>query len=160
MSASYVFHSGSESDTRRFGEQLAGALPDGSVVGLSGPLGAGKTRLVQGIAAASGVNVSEVVSPTYVVLHEYHGRRPIFHFDLYRLKDDDEFLELGAEEYFEQPGISLLEWADRFEQCLPGDRLDVHMAVVSSTDREIRLTAHGTNYEAVIEYLCHPSSGG
>ena len=158
MNSSYLFRSGSERDTQLLGDRLASALPDGSVVGLIGPLGAGKTRLVQSIAAASGVDVREVVSPTYVVLHEYHGHRPIFHFDLYRLKDDDEFLELGPEEYFEQPGVSLLEWSDRFERCLPTDRLDIEIAVVAVDKREFYLTARGPRYEYVIEQLRRESS--
>ena len=94
------------------------------VIALTGPLGAGKTRLVQAVAVASGVDRREVVSPTFVLVHEYHGSRPIYHLDAYRLRDDDEFLELGADEYFGPPNLVFIEWADRVRRCLPPERID------------------------------------
>src|SRR5579871_5394859 len=97
----FVFHAADEAATARLGRALADALPAASVVALIGPLGAGKTRLVQAIAAAAGVKDQEVVSPTFVLIHEYRGRVPIYHFDAYRLRDEDEFLQLGPQEYFD-----------------------------------------------------------
>ena len=85
MGSAITFHANNEADTGRLGEILAGVLPAGTVVGLVGPLGAGKTRLVQAVAAASGVDVRDVVSPTFVMIREYSGRRPVFHFDAYRI---------------------------------------------------------------------------
>ena len=108
-----------EGDTERLGRALAAVLAEGGVVGLIGPLGAGKTRLVQGIAAALGVDRRDVVSPTFVLVHEYRGGRPIYHLDTYRLRDSDEFLQLGVEEYFAPPNVVFVEWADRFPECLP-----------------------------------------
>ena len=91
-----------EQDTERLGAALADVLPPGTVVALIGTLGAGKTRLVQAVATALGVPAGGVTSPTFVLVNEYRqGRVPVFHFDTYRLKDDDEFLALGPEEYFE-----------------------------------------------------------
>src|SRR5262245_31589984 len=106
-----VFDVGSESMTASVAEALAVVLPDRITIGLIGPLGAGKTRFVQALATAGGVEPGTVSSPTFVLIHEYHGRVPIFHFDAYRLKSDAEFLALGAEEYFSQHGWSIVEWA-------------------------------------------------
>src|SRR5688500_870189 len=89
----------SEADTERLGRRLGELLPAGAVVALDGPLGAGKTRLVQGLAAARGHDPLAVVSPTFTLVQEYRGERPVYHFDVYRLRDDDEFLNLGPDEY-------------------------------------------------------------
>jgi tRNA threonylcarbamoyladenosine biosynthesis protein TsaE len=149
----FTFVAESESDTDRLGRALAEVLPDGSVVALIGTLGAGKTRLVQALAAGSGVNPAIVVSPTFVLVHEYAGRRPIYHFDAYRLKDDDEFLALGPEEYFEGRGIALVEWADRVERCLPAERLEIRIAVTGETRREFSVRAKGQSYESMTAAL-------
>src|SRR5437899_12146513 len=102
--------------TTAFGRRLAELLFPGSVIALVGPLGAGKTHLVRAVAEGLGVADSRVVSsPTFVLIQEYTGRLPIYHFDAYRLKHSGEFLELGAHEYFEGKGVCLVEWADRVE---------------------------------------------
>jgi tRNA threonylcarbamoyladenosine biosynthesis protein TsaE len=149
----WEFVAASEDETRRLGAALAGVLPDGAVVALVGTLGAGKTRLVQAIAAASGVDPTTVASPTFVLIHEYHGRRPIYHFDAYRLQDDDEFLALGPEEYFAGGGLSLVEWADRVERCLPAERLVVHIQIESPTARSFQFTAAGPAIELALDAL-------
>jgi len=149
----FALHLPDESATARLGAALAAALPAGSVVALIGTLGAGKTRLVQGIATALGVDPADVLSPTYVIVHEYRGERPIYHFDAYRLKDDDEFLELGPEEYFASDGITLIEWADRVQRCLPRERLEVRIEVTGATEREVALMWHGAKYDEVIRSI-------
>ena len=90
-----------EQDTERLGAALADVLPPQTVVALIGTLGAGKTRLVQAVATALGVPAGSVTSPTFVLVNEYRqGRLPVFHFDTYRLKDDDEFLRARAGRIF------------------------------------------------------------
>ncbi|MHB1035892.1 MAG: tRNA (adenosine(37)-N6)-threonylcarbamoyltransferase complex ATPase subunit type 1 TsaE [Pirellulales bacterium] len=149
----FVFDAADEAATDALGAALAGLLPDGAVVALCGTLGAGKTRLVQAIAAASGVDRRDVVSPTFVLAQEYRGRRPVYHLDAYRLRDEDEFLALGPDEYFDGNGISLVEWADRVERCLPRERIEVHIEVTGPTSRRFEITATGVRYAAVIERL-------
>ena len=149
----YRFLAKSESDTRRLGAALAQTLPAGTTVALIGTLGAGKTRLVQALAAACGVPPETVVSPTFVLCQEYHGRRTLYHMDAYRLKDDDEFLQLGPEEYFESDGITLIEWADRVIDCLPPQRLEIHIEVVGHAERQFRLVAVGQEAEGIISAL-------
>ena len=148
-----VYWSESEADTEALGQALAAALPDGSVVALNGPLGAGKTRLVQALAEANGVDRRDCVSPTFVLVHEYRGRRPIYHFDVYRLRDDDEFLELGPEEYFDRPGISLIEWAQRVQRCLPHQRLEIAIEPTGPTSRRFQIEAVGPRYAEVVAML-------
>ena len=149
----YVFLAHDESDTRRLGAALAQALPAGTTVALIGTLGAGKTRLVQALAAACGVPPETVVSPTFVLCQEYHGRRTLYHLDAYRLKDDDEFLQLGPEEYFESDGITLIEWAARIIDCLPPQRLEIQIEVVGDTKRQFRLVAIGRQLRPVLRDL-------
>lgn len=115
-------------ETDALGRAVERVLEDGCVISLLGTLGAGKTRFVQAVASAGGVPEEDVTSPTFVLIQEYKsGRRPIFHFDAYRLKDDDEFLELGPEEYFDGGGLTFIEWADRVERCLPRDYVEIHI---------------------------------
>src|SRR3954469_24957134 len=140
----FTFISNNERDTERLGAALASVLPPGTVVALIGPLGAGKTRLVQAVATSFGVPPGRVTSPTFVLVNEYTGGRlPVYHFDTYRLKDDDEFLNLGPEEYFDSGGITFIEWADRVAALLPADRLEITIEVTSETTR--RFTAKGTS---------------
>src|SRR5271156_3088534 len=116
-----VIDAANEAATTALGHALARTLPPGTTVALCGTLGAGKTRLVQAIAEALGVSRRDVVSPTFVLVQEYYGQRTIYHIDAYRLRDDDEFQQLGPDEFFESDGLVLIEWADRIEQSLPRD---------------------------------------
>jgi len=144
----------SENATDQLGHLLADTLPDGTVIALIGTLGAGKTRLVQGVASAVGIPADNVTSPTFVLVNEYtEGRRPIYHFDTYRLHDEDEFLELGPEEYFDRNGLTFVEWADRVERCLPLDYLKVQIEVLSENKREFIITASSTAAEELVEQL-------
>lgn len=111
-----------EEETREFGLELAGHLEPGDVLALIGELGTGKTALARYIAEGIGISRS-IVSPTFGIVKEYtQGRIPLFHFDVYRLADSDEFIEIGGEEYFyEKNGVSIIEWADIVEDILPED---------------------------------------
>ncbi len=151
--AQLIFDARDESDTERLGRALAECLPPGAVVALCGELGAGKTRLVQAVAAACGVDRREVVSPTFVLVHEYTGDRPIYHLDAYRLRDADEFVQLGVNEYFCPPSLVLVEWADRVIECLPSDRLEITIGVGQGTRRTFEVRAHGREYDVVVERL-------
>ena len=150
---SFVFQADSLADTAALGAALAEALPDGAMISLIGTLGAGKTQLVQAIAATHGVDRESVTSPTFVLVNEYPGRRPIYHFDAYRIKDDDEFLALGPEEYFDSDGLTFVEWADRVPACLPSERLEIRIEVLGDTARRFTIAAIGSRYEPVLERL-------
>jgi len=150
---SFVYLSADESRTDALGAALAKALPNNTVVALYGTLGAGKTRLVQAIAEACGVDRRDVTSPTFVLAQEYHAQRAIYHLDAYRLNTPGEFLDLGAEEYFRSGGLVLIEWADRVESCLPPDRIEIRIEVEGDTVRRFGIVGRGPRCSAAIELL-------
>ena len=149
----FTFDAGDEAATDALGAALAEVLPDGTTVALCGTLGAGKTRLVQAIAAAAGIDHREVVSPTFVLIQEYHGRRTVYHLDAYRVRDEDEFLELGPEEYFESDGLTLVEWADRVAACLPHDRIEIHIEVTGTDSRRFEIVGLGDRSRRTVRRL-------
>ena len=106
----------SEEETLAVARKFAEDLCPGDVVCLEGDLGAGKTSFVKGIASYFGIQEEAVSSPTFVYLQHYG---PIAHFDLYRLKNEEEFLALGLEEYFVPPYISCVEWPNILKRVLP-----------------------------------------
>jgi tRNA threonylcarbamoyladenosine biosynthesis protein TsaE len=143
----------SETETLRLGRVLAQHLPAGATVCLMGTLGAGKTRLVQAVAAAYGIERDRVVSPTFTLCNEYRGAPGISHWDLYRVADEDELMELGIEEYFASPDLTFVEWADRFPDSLPPERYEVELAVTGPSSRDVQIRAYGPVYEATLERL-------
>jgi tRNA threonylcarbamoyladenosine biosynthesis protein TsaE len=148
---SFTFTAHSEVDTERLGQALAAALPGGTVVALIGTLGAGKTRLVQAFAAAHGIPRDAATSPTFVLVNEYRGRLPIYHIDAYRLRDEDEFIELGSEEYFESAGVTFIEWADRVANCLPAEHLEILCEAVGENSRRFTLRPTTENLSPLVE---------
>jgi tRNA threonylcarbamoyladenosine biosynthesis protein TsaE len=153
MHREFVFDASDEAATVALGKALAECLPPRAVVALVGTLGAGKTRLVQAIAEAVGVDPRVVISPTFVLIHEYHGRLPIYHFDAYRLRDEDEFLQLGPEEYFDREGWTFIEWADRVENCLPRERLEIRIEPTGPSSRRFQIISIGEQYLPVVQEL-------
>jgi tRNA threonylcarbamoyladenosine biosynthesis protein TsaE len=129
----------SEEATDRLGAALARVLPRNAVVGLVGPLGAGKTRLARAIAAGLGIDPESVSSPTYVLIHEYEGERPVYHFDAYRLDGLRSFAALGVEEYWEAGGVCLVEWADRVADLLPESTLWIEIEPTGPASRRVLL---------------------
>ena len=145
----------SEAETQQLGRELGEAAQPGLVVALVGNLGAGKTRFVQ--AAAEGLDIPReaVNSPTFVLIHEYEGRLPVYHFDTYRLSDIDEFLELGADEYMCGDGVCFIEWADRMAEVLPQDRLSITFEITGELTRRVTLAAGGRVSQSVLNKLNH-----
>jgi tRNA threonylcarbamoyladenosine biosynthesis protein TsaE len=131
-----------EQATMQLGQWLASLLKAGDVVALYGELGAGKTCLVRGLARGLAIAEGQVASPSYSLINEYPGPLPLFHLDCYRLHLDEEIEELGLEEYFDGPGITVIEWAERIKD-LPEDRLDIVFTILDETGRHIRISAYG-----------------
>lgn len=109
--------SSSPEETMKIGSSLGSALRAGDVIAMIGELGAGKTTLIKGICQGAGVT-SLVTSPTFVLLHCYKGRIPIYHLDLYRLQGERDLNDLGIEEYLGGEGALLVEWGEKIEQWL------------------------------------------
>jgi tRNA threonylcarbamoyladenosine biosynthesis protein TsaE len=128
----------SEDDTARLGQVIAELIEPGTVIGLVGPLGAGKTRLVRAIAEALGVDPEAISSPTFVLIQEYNGRLPVYHFDTYRLTSPAAFEDLGVADYWDS-GVSLVEWADRVAGLLPPEGWTIALEPVGPTARRARI---------------------
>jgi tRNA threonylcarbamoyl adenosine modification protein YjeE len=131
-----TFRTSSPAGTRKLGVEFARRLDAGDCVALIGPLGAGKTALVRGIAAGLGLADERMVSsPTFVLVQEYPCRVSVFHLDLYRLGDaSSELPELGVDEMLAQ-GVVLIEWADRAAESLPRPRWNVTIDIVGTRSR-------------------------
>jgi len=140
----WLFQAPDLAATERLGRAIAAAVGAGDVIGLRGGLGAGKTTLVRSIAVALGIDENLVSSPTFVLVKEYEGRLPVYHFDTYRLGDPDEFTAIGADELLFGDGVCLIEWADRVEDLLPTDRLTINANATGETSREFRCVCSGT----------------
>ncbi|MFO0908937.1 MAG: tRNA (adenosine(37)-N6)-threonylcarbamoyltransferase complex ATPase subunit type 1 TsaE [Isosphaeraceae bacterium] len=129
-----------ETETVALGRALAGLVRPGVVIGLSGPLGAGKTRLTRAIAEALGVDPEAISSPTFVLIHEYEGRLPVYHFDAYRLGGPKPFEALGATDYWDAGGVCLVEWAELVAEVLPADAWRLILTPTGPTARRVELT--------------------
>ncbi|MBR4692535.1 MAG: tRNA (adenosine(37)-N6)-threonylcarbamoyltransferase complex ATPase subunit type 1 TsaE [Oscillospiraceae bacterium] len=128
----------SEAETEALGERLAKCLRAGSVCALYGELGAGKTAFVRGMARGLGVEES-VTSPTFTIVNEYPGDPPLFHFDMYRLKNAEELYGIGWEDYLDREGVCVTEWSENVEEALPEDAVRVRIRRLSDTDRRIAI---------------------
>jgi tRNA threonylcarbamoyladenosine biosynthesis protein TsaE len=114
----------------RLAQSMLRHLPTPLVIGLVGTLGAGKTTLVQSIARAAGIDSADVTSPTFTLLQSHQGSLTLHHLDAYRVADEDEFLELGVEELFDDDASwTLVEWADRVRDVMPNEMLWVEMKI-------------------------------
>jgi len=128
---------GSAGETRALAAELARGLKGGEVISLSGPLGAGKTVFVQGLARGLGISEKEVRSPSFVILNEYPGRLPLFHFDFYRLRSAAELATVPFRERLAQKGVVVMEWPERAAGLLPAGLIRIEIRVLDRTRREI-----------------------
>jgi tRNA threonylcarbamoyladenosine biosynthesis protein TsaE len=143
----------SPAETESFGHAIGRLLRGGEVLALIGELGAGKTALVRGIVGGLGVPVTSVTSPTFMIVHEYQGRLPVIHIDLYRLQRPEETESIGLSDYFTDDVAVAIEWADRFPQLLPEDRLEVRLVHRTRTTRKARLEARGSRSRSLLAQL-------
>ena len=126
-----------ESETAAFGARLAEEIKPGTVIALTGDLGAGKTTLTKAIARGLGVTET-LTSPTFTIVQEYEsGRMPAYHFDVYRVHDEDEMFELGFDDYLHGKGVCLIEWAELVEDLLPEGTRWLKLEYGSSEDERI-----------------------
>ncbi len=125
--------SNSENETKLIGKKFASELKKGDVVVLTGDLGSGKTKFTEGVLQYFELD-NEISSPTFTIVNEYVNEKgTIYHFDVYRLEDEDEFYAIGGEEYF-QKGICLIEWGELIEKALPNRY--IHISFSRNLDEE------------------------
>ena len=149
----FDFKSNSEIDTKKFAQKLSSKLKIGDIVVLSGELGSGKTKFTEGILEYFNLQ-DEISSPTFTIVNEYHSNNlPIYHFDVYRLEDEDEFLAIGGEEYFDK-GVSIIEWGESIEEILPKDYIKISFErdLTNENKRIINIECNG-NTKSLLEEI-------
>ncbi len=152
--ARFNFLSRGKNETLKIGRKLAGYLQKGDIVCLFGNLGSGKTVLAKGIASGLGINQDKIISPTFVLIHQHtEAKLPFFHFDLYRLDNLKDILELGYEEYLYADGITVIEWADRLKTLMPSEYLKVELSWTAKNQRMLKFTALGRRYEELLDII-------
>ena len=138
-----VYISHSEAETEALGRRLAAVLAPGAVVALRGGLGMGKTAFTRGLARGLGCE-GRVTSPTFTIVNEYEGSGPpLFHFDMYRLRDAGELFDIGWEDYLERGGVCAVEWSERVEEALPEDAVAVSLARCPEDENWRAVTVEG-----------------
>lgn len=135
----------SPQETKDIARKFGRTLKKGDVVALIGELGSGKTCFTQGLMKGLGVKVNKITSPSFVLINEYKGRLPIYHFDIYRLNNIQEVVDLGYEEYFYGNGVTIIEWADKIEELLPKRCIRVNLKIVSENERKISIRGRDGN---------------
>lgn len=144
----YSFLSKSESDTINFAKKIASKLKKTDVIVLTGELGCGKTKFTEGFLSYYGLE-KEISSPTFTIVNEYNSKNElnIYHFDVYRLEDSEEFYAIGGEEYFEN-GICIIEWGEIIEDALPNDYIHITFKkdISNENQRLLQVETVGTKY--------------
>ncbi len=149
-----IWRTTSVSETLAVGRVIGERLIGGITIGLVGPLGAGKTQLVKGIAAGNGFDhPDQVTSPTYTLVHEYGGNLSLFHLDAYRLPKPSALDALGFDEMVRPETAVVVEWADRVEPIMPKDSLWIAMNPTGDTERLIEARADGPLSATLMETL-------
>jgi tRNA threonylcarbamoyladenosine biosynthesis protein TsaE len=154
-------------DTTTLGERIGRLLQAGDVVCLYGELGSGKTVLTKGLAKGLGVaREDRVRSPSFVLIHRYEGRVPIYHADLFRLVGPADVDDIGLRELLGGEGVTIIEWADKLDASLPTERLDITLQHAEADTRLMTLQGHGARYLHLVEEwqddlarrsdTCHP----
>lgn len=139
----YISHS--EAETEAFGERLAAALSPGAVVAYRGGLGMGKTAFTRGLARGLGCR-GRVTSPTFTIVNEYEGGTlPLFHFDMYRLRDADDLFDIGWEDFLRRGGVCAVEWSETIQEALEPDTIYVDIRRGAETNQRI-LTIRGPGW--------------
>jgi tRNA threonylcarbamoyladenosine biosynthesis protein TsaE len=147
-----VIESRSPHETKSWGRRLASLLEGGELLGLIGDLGAGKTCFIKGLARGLSLREEDIVSPTFTMIQEHHGRFPLYHIDLYRLEEatlDD----LGLREYLFSEGVAAVEWFERLRGGADMDYLAVRISYAGANLRRIEFSAVDSRHAQIISKL-------
>lgn len=147
-----VIESRSPHETKSWGRRLASLLEGGELLGLIGDLGAGKTVFIKGLARGLSLREEDILSPTFTMIQEHHGRFPLYHIDLYRLEEatlDD----LGLREYLFSEGVAAVEWFERLRGGSEMEVLSVKISYAGANLRRIEFTAGDPRHAQIISKL-------
>ena len=147
-----VIESRSPRETKSWGRRLASILEGGELLGLIGDLGAGKTVFIKGLASGLSLREEDILSPTFTMIQEHHGRFPLYHIDLYRLEEatlDD----LGLREYLFSEGIAAVEWFERLRGSTEMEYLSVRISYAGANLRRIEFSAIDARHAQIISKL-------
>lgn len=150
-SVRYLSHGARE--TTGLGKRLSRFLQKGDIVCLFGDLGTGKTTLAKGIAQGLKINSAFVNSPTFTLLNAYEGRLPLFHFDFYRIENEQDIFSIGYEEFLYDNGVSVIEWAERLGALLPKEYVSVRFTIRGEQKRLIQISGRGTRAKEILKHL-------
>jgi tRNA threonylcarbamoyladenosine biosynthesis protein TsaE len=141
----------SPEETKLWGERLGKLLEPGALICLIGELGTGKTCFIQGLSKGVGVKEHQyVASPTFVMMMEHEGRMPFYHFDLYRLEDPEELMELGCLDFIYGQGVAAVEWAEKAPEIFTGERIEIYLERLSDNERSLNLIPVGMKSRKIL----------
>ncbi|MFZ5800616.1 MAG: tRNA (adenosine(37)-N6)-threonylcarbamoyltransferase complex ATPase subunit type 1 TsaE [Candidatus Omnitrophota bacterium] len=143
----------SAKETVFLGKRISRLLQGQEIIGLFGELGSGKTTLAKGLAEGLGVKRAQVNSPSFILMRKYTGKLPLYHFDLYRIKDAQEICNIGYEEFVFADGVSVIEWAEKMGALLPKDYLKIELVHIGGQKRLIKLLAKGRRHRELLSRL-------
>lgn len=135
-------------ETINIAKKLASKLKIQDIIVLTGNLGAGKTYFTKGIVEYF-LDSENISSPTFTIVNEYNTTPPIYHFDVYRIKNSDEFMNIGGDEYFNK-GICIIEWGEKIKDILY-DYLEINIEYLDENTRKIQMISHGKRYEDILK---------
>jgi tRNA threonylcarbamoyladenosine biosynthesis protein TsaE len=148
----FIVESGSAHETKSWGRRLASLLEGGELLGLTGELGAGKTCFVKGLAHGLALREEEILSPTFTMIQEHHGRLPLYHIDLYRLERAD-LDDLGLREYLFSEAVAAVEWFDRLDEAADLESLSIRIGYSGANSRTIEFRARGSRHAEIVALL-------
>ena len=144
----------SAEDTYFLGVCLGQLLAPNDFIALSGELGTGKTHFVKGVASGLGVSTTHpITSPTYNLLNVHEGRLSLYHFDLYRLRNEEQILDIGFEEHCFSGGVCIVEWAERLGDLMPEEGLFLFFSYFGEESRRIVVAPRGSRAEQLMQHL-------
>ena len=154
----YQITTRSVDETKKLGKIIGTAVTGGTVLALTGDLGSGKTSFVQGLARGLEVPGDYyITSPSYTLINEYPGRYPLFHVDLYRISDPVDMEDIGLYEILHNSGIVAIEWADRIEQKLSPDSINIQFELTGDKTRKICITAYDVKNADLLKNILRSS---
>ncbi len=148
----FIVESRSAHETKSWGRRLASLLEGGELLGLTGELGAGKTCFVKGLAHGLALREEEILSPTFTMIQEHHGRLPLYHIDLYRLERAD-LDDLGLREYLFSEAVAAVEWFDRLDEAEGLEALSIRISYSGANHRTLEFRARGGRHSAIVARL-------